>query len=164
MNNKTYTDEATGIVARSNGSAAGDRFLAGFAKACQEQADNKRFCTDWLIRHYDVQAMHSDDGWVNRERNYVQLCYPVFNLRPQAGDLIALGHPWGYQDGVRGEYRLVRVTEVKESGALGGMPKYFFEEVKRLKITGPEIDPPPPEPKKTWGWLVSLSQRIFGSI
>lgn len=53
------------------------------------------------LRSRGVKAAHPDDGWVDRKKNRVVLCYPQFNLGLEVGDLIALGWP--------DKWRLVRV-------------------------------------------------------
>ena len=56
------------------------------------------------MRALGVRASHPDDGWVDRENNHLQLCYPDFERSLAVGSLIALGGPENY--------RLVRVTKV----------------------------------------------------
>lgn len=74
------------------------------------------------LRSLGVTAEHPDDGWVDRERNTVQLVYPAFNNSAKEGDVIALGWPWS-------GYRLVRVTAVvRASGIFGPTTTYHFTE------------------------------------
>lgn len=73
------------------------------------------------LRALGVKMEHPDDGWVNRDRNSILPAYPRFDLRPEAGDLIALGWPWS-------GYRLVRCTKVEHEGILIPRTVYYFEE------------------------------------
>lgn len=84
---------------------------------CDRQSAEQVTATDRL-RALGVKLEHPDDGWVNREQNYIRPCYPRFNLRPDEG---ALGWPW------RG-YRLVRCTHVEHGGVLIPTTTYFFED------------------------------------
>lgn len=72
------------------------------------------------LRATGVKAEHPDDGWVDRERNSVQFCYPRFNDGVDVGDLIALGWPWS-------GYRIVRCTRIEHSGILLPTVRYFFD-------------------------------------
>ena len=79
-----------------------------------EAADATRY-----LREQGVKAAHPDDGWVNREKNTVRLEYPLFNDKPQVGDLIGLGQPWK-------TYRLVRVTELEYLGTTDSKLLTFY--------------------------------------
>lgn len=57
-----------------------------------------------MLRDSGVKAAHPDDGWVNRQINAIQPCYPQFNDGVEEGDVIALGWP--------AKYRLVRIVGV----------------------------------------------------
>lgn len=77
---------------------------------------------DWIadLRKDGVKAAHPDDGWVDRERNKVHLCYPQFNDGLKVGDLLALGWP-------RTHTRIVRVTDTSENRlAIGGPSPWYF--------------------------------------
>jgi hypothetical protein len=67
-----------------------------------------------------VKLAHPDDGWVKRDRNTFCPSYPLFNQRPEVGDLIAFGQPWS-------GYRLVRVTSVKPW--FQGILEYGFDDL-----------------------------------
>ena len=76
------------------------------------------------MREVGVVIIHPDDGWVDRKRNIVRLCYPkVLKDLPRVGDLVALGCYW--------KYRLVRITAITEMHpiCLGMLKNYYFVEV-----------------------------------
>jgi hypothetical protein len=58
------------------------------------------------LRAGGVKAAHPDDGWVDRKRDRVHLCYPQFDDGVEIGDTIALGSPGGVT-------RLVHVVAVE---------------------------------------------------
>lgn len=66
--------------------------------------------TRWIaqLRERGVKAAHPDDGWVDRDKDTVHLCYPDFNDGLAVGDPLALGSPWG-------DTRIVRVTGTSEN-------------------------------------------------
>lgn len=74
--------------------------MRGDAKA---QAIWKRICDEadqtdatWTdkLRAAGIKLAHPDDGWVNRERSTFTLSwYPLFNDKPEVGDLVAFGRP-----------------------------------------------------------------------
>ena len=76
-----------------------------------------------FLQSLGVKAAHPDDGWVNREENYVQLVYPQFNDSPKVGDIICLGQSFNNKN------RLVRVTKKPITGILSKTRKYYFEEL-----------------------------------
>ena len=85
----------------------------------------------WLLA-LGVKAAHPDDGWVDRKKNEVHLCYPYFDRGPDVGDLICLGH--GY--GSRPQFRFVRVIGLRRLVARLSIDKrdfiyYEFEEASR---------------------------------
>ena len=43
------------------------------------------------MRALGVRASHPDDGWVDRENNHLQLCYPDFERSLAVGSLIDWG-------------------------------------------------------------------------
>lgn len=55
------------------------------------EAEKKAWIAD--LRAYGVKAAHPNDGWVDREKHEVFLCYPQFNDGVTVGDTIALGSP-----------------------------------------------------------------------
>lgn len=76
-------------------------FVRMYNNAQREQARDTREWID-LLRAHGVAAAHPDDGWVDRRRDRVMLCYPDFDDGVEIGSLIALGRP--------DDYRLVRAT------------------------------------------------------
>ena len=80
----------------------------------------------WIrfLRQIGVKAAHPDDGWVNRDNNSVFFCYPQFNDKPKAGDLICLGSHYEKDN------RIVRVTDRKKS-IISRSVTYYFEELAR---------------------------------
>ena len=106
------------ICVRSNGSKAGDDFVALYNKTSQQFASKER---EWIheLREQGVKASHPDDGWVNREENYVQFSYPQFYENPKVGDKIALGR--------HEKYRIVKITKIEGAKFMGLLDKYFFE-------------------------------------
>lgn len=81
-------------------------------------AEQEQATTELIAR--GVKMEHPDDGWVDRQANTLQPCYPRFDHKPQAGDLIALGWPWQ-------GYRLVECTQVEErGGVMMGYTRYHF--------------------------------------
>jgi len=70
------------------------------------------------LRNEGVKAAHPDDGWVDREKNYVILTYPQFNDGVDVEDVIALG--W-HSDG----FRKVTVTKIEKS--LFELTYYYFK-------------------------------------
>lgn len=102
---------------QSNGSAAGERFVAAYAEACRAS----RVAMDaWLqsLRERGVYTASPDDGWVDRAENswtppsYANMIGPI-----GVGTEIVLGTPRAF--------RIVRVTEVRTSTF--GITRYFFD-------------------------------------
>lgn len=115
-----YTERHSGITFGTT-----HPFGALLAKICEEA----RVIEDaWLanLRKQGIKAQHPDDGWVDRKRNGVRLCYPGFNLGVQVGDRIALGRPE--------EFRIVRVYAIEPGWPItGGLGLYlFFDETPRV--------------------------------
>lgn len=90
---------------------------------------------DWrtLLREMGVKFAAPDDGWVHRDAQEPSVSvswYPLFDDRPEAGDLIALGYPNGNhwicygKTRISFNYRLCRVTRV----ARGSLTTYYFED------------------------------------
>jgi len=105
-----------GEIVSSNGSKAGDDFVAEYAKICAEQKEQER---QWVksLRVQGIKAAHPDDGWVEREENTVHFAYPQFDDGVSIGDLIALG--WEYK------FRVVKVIDVIQ-GKFTGLVRYRF--------------------------------------
>jgi len=63
------------------------------------QKESKEEYKNWVIflREKGIIAAHSDDGWVDREKNTLNLVYPEFNDGVKVGSLIALGCPEKYR-------------------------------------------------------------------
>jgi hypothetical protein len=76
----------------------------------------------WIaeLRAKNVTAAHPDDGWVDRTRDEVLLCYPQFDDGLKVGDLLALGD--------QNSYRLVRVVSSRNL-VLGGV-RFKFEKIE----------------------------------
>lgn len=70
------------------------------------------------LKANNIVAAHPDDGWVDREENFVDMCYPYFNIGIEIGSLIVLGWPE--------QFRVVRVTSIGTSGPLTETPLYYF--------------------------------------
>jgi hypothetical protein len=105
---------------KSNGDDAANEFVESLAKHYLESKQKEKEWIESLIEQ-GYKAAHPDDGWVNREENYVQFSYADFNLNPQVGDLVALGRYDGF--------RTVRITEIKDTGWGRLRFKYYFEKV-----------------------------------
>lgn len=87
-------------------------------------------CCDYL-KSKGIKAFHPDDGWVNREENYVEFSYPHFLLDIKVGDKIALG---GYD-----KYRICEVTEIiakKNFLAVDENAMFYKFKFKELKEEG----------------------------
>lgn len=103
-----------------------------------EEADSARQALTIL----GVQYAHPDDGWVRRNPDgsgtHTVSWYPLFDNRPEVGDLIAFGYPYPTEHavleytsegGLRADagYRIVRVTEVeRRHGILGYHQSFEF--------------------------------------
>lgn len=81
----------------------------------QNKINTRKWIEDLMLK--GIRASHPDDGWVNRQINEVQLCYPDFNMGLQEGDKIALGT---YR-----EYRVVTIQSIRKSFC-GGLTYYKF--------------------------------------
>lgn len=79
----------------------------------------------WIatLRSLGIKAAHPDDGWVDREENYVVFAYPYFNDEPQVGDLIVLGYLFNNGN------RVVQVTKKRVRGVLSSVTRYYFKEL-----------------------------------
>ena len=75
-----------------------------------------------FLRHVGIKMAHPDDGWVNRNENILSPAYPLFDDKPEIGDLIYLGWP----SDKRG--RIVRVKQIDDT-MLSCRKRYFFEEL-----------------------------------
>ena len=86
---------------------------------CDEQSATER---RWVaqLRFAGIKAAHPDDGWVDRKKNEVFLCYPQFNDGLQVGDRLALGSA--------DHHRIVVVTGMRIGGALWNVNLWMFRE------------------------------------
>lgn len=86
---------------------------------CEE---NERSRKAWIttLRSMDVKAARADDGWVDRERNEVTMCYPDFNDGLKVGDWLALGR----HDGK------TRIVEIVEETSV----RYIHDQTKRFRF------------------------------
>lgn len=106
-------------LARSNGSAAGNDFIAAYNRACREQRErDDRWVASML--HAGARIVTPDDGWVNRrEHSVLPPSYARCNLKTPIGGLIALG------DSRR--WRLVRVIRTEPFWFDPRTLRYFFD-------------------------------------
>jgi hypothetical protein len=92
-------------LARSNGSAAGDTFIAAYNSAWREQRAREE-CWVASMLHAGATIVTPDDGWVNRrEHSVLPPHYARYHIRTPIGGLIALGQPR--------RWRLVRVIRTE---------------------------------------------------
>lgn len=102
---------------------AGQEFMDLYLEICRKKDRSER---EWIsqLKGIGIKATHPDDGWVNREQNYVKFCYPYFKYADLAvGDLAVLGN---FE-----QFRLVRITKIKDSIFLKNSLKYYyFEELE----------------------------------
>jgi len=98
----------------------------------------------WIaqLRKDGYKAAHPNDGWVDREKQEVNLCYPQFNDGVEVGDKIMLGWPYHPEQGVP-----VRITEIRK-GVYGGGPYYSYEKI------------PVPKQKDERGFFSRLFRRV----
>ena len=99
-------------------------FAKHFKKICM---NNYNKTTEWINKLIaeGYKAAHPDDGWVDRERNEVYLCYPHFDIGVDVGDKIVLG--------CSEKYRVVKITGKRKntfSTKENPMIHWKFEEVK----------------------------------
>ena len=87
---------------------------------CDKQERDKR---EWCerLRREGIKAAHPDDGWVDREDNYLIFAYPQFRDKVEIGDQIALGWP--------NKWRIVRVTQIDDTHGALGLTRYYFEDL-----------------------------------
>jgi hypothetical protein len=93
-------------LCKSNGSVIGDQFISLWHQTCIESYEKENKWIEYL-KSKNIKASHPDDGWVNREKNYIQFCYPHFKENIQIGDFIALG---SYR-----KYRIVKIIKIEKS-------------------------------------------------
>lgn len=106
--------------------AAGNDLALRFLEIGANLAQRRRTEADTLARLYGVAAVHPDDGWVDRERNKLQLVYPTFQREEvRAGDAIALDAR--SDTSIRG-YRIVRVIRVERHDLLDEVIAYHFRD------------------------------------
>jgi len=82
----------------------GARFHAGILRAAREY-EEKQAAWRESLRAAGVAATHPDDGWVNREKNTLHLCYPHIMGELKIGSLVALGD--------HEKYRIVRLASFR---------------------------------------------------
>jgi len=84
-------------------------FVARWHEICDE-ADKAK--AQWIadLRARGVRVAHPDDGWVDRDKDRLCLCYPQFNDGMKIGSIVALGNP--------DKYRLVEIIGY-DKGILG---------------------------------------------
>jgi hypothetical protein len=109
--------------------AAGQRFLDGFVAAGRELNTNQKYCTEWLRKHFNIEAEHPDDGWVNRVKGFFGLSYPAFRGNVKVDSLVAFGSPQHSKGGETpvGRYRIARVTTIEPN--MLGMLRYQYQPV-----------------------------------
>lgn len=79
-------------------------FEARWVQICAEHESKQNAWVEQM-RELGCAAAHPDDGWVDRRKNTVFLCYPYFERKPvKIGDRIALGDA--------DKHRIVVVTEI----------------------------------------------------
>jgi hypothetical protein len=85
--------------------------LKAFHRNIAEQMEAEQ--TQWIadLRAAGVKAAHPDDGWVDRQENYVRLVYPQFDDGIVVGDIIALG--WPQRHRTTPQHRLVKVVRIE---------------------------------------------------
>jgi hypothetical protein len=132
-----------------------------------DRMESEQVSWSGLLREMGVKAEHPDDGWVRRnaEPQSVEFSYARFDLKPQVGDLIALGAPYHsgkFDDDPKGKrgtwrYRLVRVTHVHtRRGLIPGVEYTFEDTCIRLTETGVQ---PAVLPKPWWRLLCPSDRR-----
>lgn len=84
---------------------------------CQSRERSRQ---EWIanLRASSVKAARPDDGWVDRDRNEVTMCYPDFNDGLQVGDWLALGRH-------DGKTRIVELVEETSVRFIHGQTKRF---------------------------------------
>src|SRR5690606_12785486 len=80
--------------------------------------------TFWIkeLRKKHIKAAHPDDGWVNRDENYINFCYPHFRDTIKVGDLILLGWHWNENN------RVVEIIKIEKT--MFNLTNYFFKETE----------------------------------
>lgn len=91
-------------------------FMRLWTSICMKQYERE---TEWIkgLRANGVKASHPDDGWVDREKNEIHLCYPQFNDGLKVGDRLALG--------THDKFRIVEVTGYRK-GLFGVLEYWSF--------------------------------------
>lgn len=119
---KSFTDSKSGITASSNGSKAGNDFVAQMQRTHEEHLKAMMGWVEYL-KSFDIKAAHADDGWVDREKNKIVFSYPDFILPIEVGDHIAIGTPEKWRI-----VRVIRKEPWKFSLSLDNRPNdYYFE-------------------------------------
>lgn len=115
-----YVDPYSGAKMQAN-DAAGERIAEAFVAEGRKMVDETARTTRNL-REAGIKAATPDDGWVDRDKNSVMFpSYVQFDDRPEVGDQIALGWPWG-------GYRLVTVTKIEKRQFINEYCRYFFRD------------------------------------
>lgn len=76
------------------------------------------------LREQGFKAAHPNDGWVDRERQELTLCYPQFDDGVKVGDHVMLG--WPTDPPAR--WRPVLITSIRKSPL--GVLCYSFEDYR----------------------------------
>jgi hypothetical protein len=116
-----------------NSIRSGDREFVDAFREDVDQSEKREL--EWIadLRARGFAAAHPDDGWVNRQKNEVELVYPQFDDGVSVGSKIMLGYH--FEKGCP-----VRVTEMKN---FMGLITYTFEEIEPapVPIQQPKSDP-----------------------
>src|SRR5258706_4814666 len=112
-----------GFIVSSNGSPAGNSFMALFYK---EQDSFRGRENQWLeqMKLEGVMAVHPDDGWVDRKENYVIFSYPQYRNAVKEGDIVVLGHHTAYR-----RVKVIRIEPSKFSVGDTDITRYYFQEI-----------------------------------
>ena len=98
------------------------KFVMLWAEICRNQELEKAEWVD-MLRSNGIKAAHPNDGWINRERDYLTFQYPQFNDGADIGDLVMLGWPSTKED----KLLLVRLT--KKHKSLFSVDSFDFERI-----------------------------------
>ena len=95
-------------------------FINLYNKICEDYEKEKE---NWIkeLKEQGYKAAHPNDGWVNREDNVFQLCYPYFEEQIKIGDKVMLG--WHNEH--KTNKSVIVVDIIKNSF---GTTKYKFKE------------------------------------
>lgn len=108
-------------LCRSN-DEKGDIFLAIYENiSMNQQLQEQVWVEDLKDKGYS--AAHPNDGWVNRHKNEVVLCYPYFETNVTIGAKIMLGSPSN-----KTSHRSVIVTGIRKSTLSDDLIYYSFKD------------------------------------